>query len=248
MTTLKLPPEFVYTPSAAVYNTDIPDPLFRTIAVIVGLCWQSKGSITPPLHLHDLMALRGLSKRQVQEHLKQLRDAGSIEIDHVGPGKFTITPLRWSLDGASAALDDTAEDDAMIAELCGNAENRTPARKSAPKNDAENHTIISSFIDFDLKDTKEKDNYNSAENRTPDFDELWKNTTDVLRATLPRATYHNIFAGSSLRQNGSPTSFVITVKNDAARDWLDNRLQQAVERALLQTTGTLCTFASEVAA
>jgi hypothetical protein len=97
---LKLPPAFVNTPAYDVFNMDLSDSVYRTLAVLHGLAWQTRGERTPPTTVAELAALRGLRERQMYTHLRTLKKLRRIRVDKLGHGLMVIYPLRWESGAA----------------------------------------------------------------------------------------------------------------------------------------------------
>lgn len=78
---LSLPARYVNVAAAAVYNADLPDPLFRTYSRLVGLAWRDKDhgyTQLPTLTLGELSACCHLKPRAMRMHLDQLQTLGYI--------------------------------------------------------------------------------------------------------------------------------------------------------------------------
>jgi hypothetical protein len=73
-----LPPRYVKLPAREVYDPDLPDAVFRTLAQIRGLAYRFGGKHTPPLTVDDLIAVRGRSRAAIYKHLAELRRRGII--------------------------------------------------------------------------------------------------------------------------------------------------------------------------
>jgi hypothetical protein len=141
---LALPPHYVSAPPGDVYSRDLSDPHFRTLTQIRGLAWRTRGERTPPLTIDDLMQIRGLSRTQMFEHLRWLRENGHIRIELVSDGLFVILPL---LSGGQEATFSTSLSPDELAALTGSdehlpgssPENRTPS----PENRTQ-HVVVDS--------------------------------------------------------------------------------------------------------
>ena len=72
MTSL-VPPRYVNVSSSVVYSDDLPDPLFRTYARLVGLAWRDERRVNlPALSLDDLAVICHRKPRAMLLHLKEL--------------------------------------------------------------------------------------------------------------------------------------------------------------------------------
>lgn len=70
-------------------------------------------------------------------------------------------------------------------------------------------------------------------------DEIWKSTLDILQRQMTRATYDTLFGQSGLTAaNGE---YVVQVRSDMTREWLENRLSGVVARSLETATGQAVT-------
>jgi hypothetical protein len=126
---LKLPPEFVNTPAHDVFNMALPDSVYRTLAVLHGLAWQTKGERTPPTTVLELAALRNLKERQMYTHLRTLKELKRIRVDNLGHGRLVIYPLRWEPDAALSSDDQSTLTEAELALLADESE--TPPEPEA---------------------------------------------------------------------------------------------------------------------
>lgn len=114
---LNPPPHYANIPSSLLFDLDLPDPIFRTAAILHALAWRSKGEMTPPATVLELASLRGLKERRMYDHLRQLKDAGLIRVENLGDGRIVIHPLRWVGDaGAALSVSDLTQAD--LEELC----------------------------------------------------------------------------------------------------------------------------------
>ncbi|MDX1520924.1 MAG: DnaA N-terminal domain-containing protein, partial [Anaerolineae bacterium] len=71
----------------------------------------------------------------------------------------------------------------------------------------------------------------------PSVDEaIWAETQSVLRRQMTRATYDTVIQGTKLvgREQGV---YIISVNSEMAHEWLENRLQDIVRRALSNVVG-----------
>lgn len=102
--TLKLPPRFVNMPAGTVFDAHLPDALFRTLAQLHGLAWQTKGERTPPATVAEFARLRGLKERRMYDHLRELKEQGFIRVENLGHNRIVIFPLRWE-PGAALPVD-----------------------------------------------------------------------------------------------------------------------------------------------
>jgi DNA-binding MarR family transcriptional regulator len=89
-----LPPRYVKLSAREVYDSDLPDALFRTLAQIRGLAYRFGGKRTPPLTVDDLIAMRGRSRAAVYKHLAELRRRGIIRTE---PADVTRTFVVYLL-------------------------------------------------------------------------------------------------------------------------------------------------------
>jgi hypothetical protein len=87
---LSLPPRYTNTPATAVFDADLPDPLFRTLTQLHGLAWQTNGQVTQPFTFEALAELRGLRVRQIRSHLSELESRRLIEIERLGGGTMRV--------------------------------------------------------------------------------------------------------------------------------------------------------------
>jgi hypothetical protein len=85
-----VPPHYVTLPAHEVYQSDLPDALFRTLAHIRGLAYRFRGKRTPPLMVADLAALRGRSQAAIYAHLAELRERGIIRTEPVAGDRRTF--------------------------------------------------------------------------------------------------------------------------------------------------------------
>ena len=89
---LKLPPEFVNTPAHDVFNMGMPDAVYRTLAVLHGLAWQTKGERTPPTTVLELAVLRKMKERQMYAHLRLLKELGARIVAQPSPTNSPPAP------------------------------------------------------------------------------------------------------------------------------------------------------------
>jgi hypothetical protein len=71
----------------------------------------------------------------------------------------------------------------------------------------------------------------------PSVDEaIWSETQSVLRRQMTQATYDAIIQGTKLleRSNGV---YVVGVQSEMAKEWLENRLRELIQRALSNVVG-----------
>jgi hypothetical protein len=113
---LQPPPHYANIPAGLLFDQDLPDSIFRTLAQLHGLAWRSKGERTPPATVLELATLRGLKERRMYDHLRELKDAGLIRVENLGDGRIVIHPLRWAGD-AGAVLSVTSLTPAELEEL-----------------------------------------------------------------------------------------------------------------------------------
>jgi hypothetical protein len=99
---LSLPPRYTNTPAIAVFDIDLPDPLFRTLTQVHGLAWQTKGQITQVFTLEALANLRNLQPRQVRSHLSELESRRLIDIERLGSGRMCVYLQGNPTDPAAA--------------------------------------------------------------------------------------------------------------------------------------------------
>jgi hypothetical protein len=145
---LKLPPAYVNTPAWDVYNLALPDSIFRTLAMLHGLAWQTKGEHTPPTTILELATLRGLRERQMYTHLGQLKALHRIRVENLGRGLIVIYPLRWEPGTALPSDDQSSLTEAEIAELTET--DKPPGQitakncSSTAKNCSKQHVVVDS--------------------------------------------------------------------------------------------------------
>jgi hypothetical protein len=82
--------------------------------------------------------------------------------------------------------------------------------------------------------------------RRTEPDLLWYDSLSLLKSQMTKSMFNECFSLSVLRQNGSDTSYVLSVKTVKAKDWIDNRLNAMVDRALENCSGKKCTFVTEI--
>jgi len=77
----------------------------------------------------------------------------------------------------------------------------------------------------------------SSQLEVPVEDVIWSETLSVLRGQMTKAMFDGVMRGTQLMgvDNGV---YVIKVATDMARDWLDNRLKNVVQRALTSVIGS----------
>ncbi len=78
----------------------------------------------------------------------------------------------------------------------------------------------------------------SVELSPPSVDEaIWSETQSVLQRQMTRATYDAIVQGTRLlgHQNGV---YIVGVQSEMAKEWLENRLRDVIQRALASVIGT----------
>jgi len=69
-------------------------------------------------------------------------------------------------------------------------------------------------------------------------DRIWSAALDDLQRQMTQATFDAWLRDSKLvRYEDDTTIFVVSVKSDYARDWLENRLLPTIERTLVRLTG-----------
>jgi Skp family chaperone for outer membrane proteins len=85
-----LPPRYVNVPTREVYDSDLSDGVFRTLAQIRGLAYRFNGARTPPLTLDDLAAIRGVARSTVWKHTTELRERGIIQTEPAERNAFVI--------------------------------------------------------------------------------------------------------------------------------------------------------------
>ena len=94
------PPRYVKIRTREIYNPNLSDALFRTLAQIRGLVHQPRGRQTPPLTIEYLAALRGVSQAAMFRHLAALRERGDIRTKTTGRHTFVIYLLGAKQDNA----------------------------------------------------------------------------------------------------------------------------------------------------
>lgn len=152
---LKLPPEFVNTPACDVFNVELPDSVYRTLAVLHGLAWQTKGERTPPTTVLELATLRGLHERQMYNHLRKLKEMCRIRVNNLGRGRIVIYPLRWE-PGAALPMDEqsslTEVEIAQLTDEEGPPDEVTAKNYSKGAKNCDKHVVVdSSLNDSDSK-------------------------------------------------------------------------------------------------
>lgn len=95
------PPRFAVAAPAFLYDTDLPDFLYRTYARITGLAWQKgKGTgtrytETPPLTVYELAKICGVSERSMWRQLAELVRRGLVAYHTEGavPKRMVLYPV-----------------------------------------------------------------------------------------------------------------------------------------------------------
>lgn len=168
---LKLPPEFVNTPAYDVFNVDLPDSVYRTLAVLHGLAWQTKGERTPPTTVLELATLRGLQERQMYNHLRKLKEMRRIRVNNLGRGRIVIYPLRWE-PGAALPMDEKSSlTEVEIAQLTDEdgppgevtAKNCSSAAKNCSKHVVDS-SLNNSDSDSESQSKQQHDQHGTAKN------------------------------------------------------------------------------------
>ena len=103
-----VPPRFAIAASQFLYDTDLPDHLYRTYARITGLAWQkqqgsdSRYEQTPPLTVYELSVICNLSVRNMWRHIDELVKRGLLawETETVVQKRMIFRPV-WP-NGESA--------------------------------------------------------------------------------------------------------------------------------------------------
>lgn len=161
---IKLPPKFTNVPAQDLFDTELPDSVFRTLAQIHGLAWQTRGEHTPPTTVLELAALRGLKERQMYNHLRQLKAHRRIRVENLGHGRIVIYPLRRVEDPGAALPATTSLTEAELAALSdepGPAANGPPDAASTAKNcsgtaiERSQHVVVDHF-DSDATDSQQQ--------------------------------------------------------------------------------------------
>jgi hypothetical protein len=156
---LKLPPQFVNLSVYDVFNLELPDAVYRTLAVLHGLAWQTRGERTPPTTVLELAALRGLQERQMYNHLRKLKELGRIRVDNLGHGQIVIYPVRWERGATLPLAEQSTLTGAELACLAGEEEvqlepdERPPAGESTAKNCSnmfKQHVVVDSVLHHDI--------------------------------------------------------------------------------------------------
>ncbi len=83
----------------------MPDPLFRTLIQLHGLGWETpKGQPvrTLPATVLELAEVRGVTERQMYTHLKDLKERGRVNIEHLGHNQIIIYLQGWQLENGSS--------------------------------------------------------------------------------------------------------------------------------------------------
>ena len=104
---LRPPPRYANMPSGDLFDRELSDGLFRTLAQLHALAWQSRGERTPPATMEELAQLRGLRVRQMYTHLSELKKRRRIRVENLTDGRRVIYPLRWEL-GAALPADESS--------------------------------------------------------------------------------------------------------------------------------------------
>jgi hypothetical protein len=182
---LKLPPQFVNTPAADVFNMDLPDPVYRTLAVLHGLAWQTKGERTPPTTVLELATLRGLQERQMYNHLRALKELRRIRVENLGQGRIVIYPLRWEPGTALPPDEASSLTEAEIAELTETdkppgqitAKNcsSTATNYSTAKNCSKQHVVVDSDSTESESDSDSKQQHEQHDFTAKNCSELAEN-------------------------------------------------------------------------
>lgn len=113
---LTVPPQYINTPAPAVLDPTIPDSVYRTLALLHGLAWKTKGEKTPPATVLELAQVRGLKERQMYTHLAALKGRW-IRIDNLGDHRIVVYPLRWENDTGAALPEESELTEEEIAAL-----------------------------------------------------------------------------------------------------------------------------------
>lgn len=94
-----IPPRYANVPSLPTYDPDLPDPLFRTYARLIGLAWVNDYRETPPLTLAELCAVCHCSERTLWGHLTDLRKRGLLSWKMGSGGQMTLSPAQPLAEG-----------------------------------------------------------------------------------------------------------------------------------------------------
>jgi hypothetical protein len=173
---LKLPPEFVNTPARDVFNMELPDSVYRTLAVLHGLAWQTKGERTPPTTVMELAAVRNLKERQMYTHLRTLKELKRIRVENLGHGRIVIYPLRWEPDAALSPDEQSTLTEAELALLSDEAEEppepeaRSPGEVTAKNcsTTAENYSTAKNCSEHVVKHVVDSDSIESESKQQHD--------------------------------------------------------------------------------
>jgi hypothetical protein len=101
---LSLPPRYTNTPASALFDAELPDPLFRTLTQLHGLAWQTNGQLTQVFTIAALAKLRNLKARQIRSHLGELEARRLIKIERLGGGRMRVY-LKGNQPDPTAAID-----------------------------------------------------------------------------------------------------------------------------------------------
>ena len=109
-------------------------------------------------------------------------------------------------------------------------------------------------VDLGLKDNSKSQNENGRGNSSPSGTEIpppptvtlappsvdeaiWSETQSVLQRQMTRATYDAVVQGTRLIGHDDGV-YIVGVQSDMAKEWLENRLRDVVQRALSSVIGT----------
>lgn len=133
-----VPPRFAIAASEFLYDTDLPDHLYRTYARITGLAWQKRqGSDTryertPPLTVYELAVICGLSVRNMWRQIDELVKRGLLAWDtEMAVQKRMVFYPIWP-DGASEATGPfgVGREDAEAVEATGELASAEPPNET----------------------------------------------------------------------------------------------------------------------
>lgn len=151
-----VPPRFAIAASEFLYDTDLPDHLYRTYARITGLAWQKRqGSDTryertPPLTVYELAVICGLSVRNMWRQIDELVKRGLLawETEMAVQKRMVFYPI-WP-DGASEATRPfgVGHEDAEAAEATGEAAEATGEPASAGPPDETGQALAEFGVDL----------------------------------------------------------------------------------------------------
>lgn len=160
---LTIPPKYINTPAPAVLASDIPDSVYRTLALLHGLAWETKGEKTPPATVKELAHVRGLEERQMYRHLKILKTRW-IRIENLGDYRIVIYPLRWGREMGAALSEGSELTEEEMAALA-DEEDSSPTVKNYSRDGPENGSTVKNYSGEGPEDEPTVKNYSSDEEK-----------------------------------------------------------------------------------